>query len=200
MRNRFQLDSAISRITGSTKLWQTERGVIKVNEDTLAIPIKLGDELRGYVFHGQGKLLLDAIVETDEGAAGKSVEKEINEPFLMLGQTQETSQLLIAASQEDLIKMGYGNQQEFFARAEGLLNRFFEEGRMNNHQSLSKDHGSVFAFQNRTRKLDILVSRGSKLVYKTADLVFVSDENRVVLKSSGEVICSSNRRAVIIKR
>ena len=56
----------------------------------------------------------------------------------------------------------------------------------------------IFAFQNQANKLDILVAKGSKLVYTAKDLVFVSNKNKVVLKSPDEVVCSGNRRSVII--
>ena len=197
---KFQLDSPISKVTEATTLWQTEKGIIEISKNTLAIPLKLDDQRKGYVFHGQGKLLIDAIVETDDGAVGKSVEKELDKTFLMLGETQEIGQYLTTASEEDFIKMGYESQQEFIAKAEDLFNRFFEKGRMNSHQYFSDDHGFIFAFQNQTDKLDILVSKGSKLVYNTVDLVFVSNENRVVLKSPSEVVCSSNGKLIIIKK
>jgi len=83
----FQLGSPISKVTETTTLWQAERGIVEISENALAIPIELGDQQKGHVFHGQGKLLLDAIAETDEGAIGKTIEKELDEPFLMLGET-----------------------------------------------------------------------------------------------------------------
>ncbi len=197
---KYRFDSPISKVTEALTLWQTERGIIKISKNTLAILIKLGDQRKGCVFHGQGKLLLDAIVETDEGAVGKSVEKELNEPFLMLGDAEEIGQHLTTASEEDFTKMGYESQQEFIAKADDLYNRFFEKGRMNSHRYFSEDNGFIFACQNQADKLDILVSKGSKLVYKTVDLVFVSNKNRVVLKSPSEVVCSSNGKSVIIKK
>jgi len=103
----YELGSTISRTNEDITLWQTEKGIIEISKSTLAVPIKLDDQRKGYVFHGQGKLLLDAIVETEEGAVGKSVEKELNEPFLMLGDTEEIGQHLITASEEDLTKMSF---------------------------------------------------------------------------------------------
>jgi len=160
IRQNYQLGNSISKATEDITLWQTEKGIIKISKNTLAIPIKLDDKRKGYIFHGHGKLLLDAIVETEEGAIGKPVEKEINEPFLMLGDTEET-------------------QQHFSTASEG--------------------HGLVFAFQNETSKLDILVARGSKLVYTARGIVFVLSKNNVVLKSPNEVVCSNSGKSVIIK-
>ena len=196
---KFQLDNSISKVTEAITLWQTERGITEISKNTLAIPIKLGDQRKGYVFHGQGKLLIDAIVETEEGAIGKSVEKELNEPFLMLGDTEEIRKHLTRAIEEDFAKMGYEKQQGFVDKAEDLCNRFFR-GRVHSHEGFEEDHGLIFAFQNEDSKLDILVAKGSKLVYKATGIVFVSNEDKVVLKSPGEVVCTSNGKSVIIKR
>jgi hypothetical protein len=46
-------------------------------------------------------------VETEKGAVGKPVEKEITEPFLMLGDTENMQQHLSAADTQDLETKGY---------------------------------------------------------------------------------------------
>lgn len=199
MWQNYQLDKTISKATEAITLWQTEKGIIEISKNTLAIPIKLGDQRKGYIFHGQSKLLLDTIVETEEGAIGKPVEKEISEPFLMLGDTEEIQQHLSTTSKEDFIKMGYENQQEFVAKAEDLYDQFFRGG-VHSRQGLDEDNGLIFAFQNEASRLDILVTKDSKLVYKAMGMVFVSNENKVVLKSPTAVVCSNNRKSVIMKK
>ena len=196
----YQLGNTVSKTSEATTLWQTEKGIIEIGKNTLAIPIKLSDNERGYVFHGNCKLLLDTIVETEEGAIGKPVEKELNDPFLMLGNVEEIQKYFTKASEENFAKLGYENQQGFVDRAEELFNQFFKKEGMHGHQSLSGERGFIFAFQNQTSKLDILVAKGSKLVYKAMDIVFVSNENKVVLKSPSEVVCTSNGRSVIVKK
>ena len=196
----YQLGNTVSKTSEATMLWQTEKGIIEISKNTLAIPIKLSDKERGYVFHGNGKLLLDTIVETEEGAIGKPVEKELNDPFLMLGNVEEIQKHFTKASEEDFAKLGYENQQGFVDRAEELFNQFFKKEGVHGHRTLSGDRGFIFTFQNQTGKLDILVAKGSKLVYKAMDIVFVSNENKVVLKSPSEVVCTSNGKSVIIKK
>ena len=196
----YQLGNTISKTTEDTRLWQSEKGIIEISKNTLAIPIKLGDQEKGYIFHGHGKLLLDTIVETEEGAIGKPVEKELNQPFLMLGDTEETQQHLSEASEEDLAKMGYEEQQEFVDKAEDLFNRFFKNGRIHSRHRFKEHRGFIFAFQNQTNKLDILVANGPELVYTSKDVVFVSNKNNVVLKSPDEVVCSSKGKSIIINK
>lgn len=200
MWEKYKLGNMISRTIEDIKLWQAENGVIEISKGTLAIPIELGDQEKGYLFHGQGKLLLDTIVETEEGAIGKSVEEKLDNPFLMLGNTEKMQEHLSVASKEDLTRMGYENQQGFVERAEDLFNRFFKKGTGDHHQHFSGEHGFIFAFENPTKKLDILFANGAKLVYTAKDTVFVSNKNNLVLKSPDEVVCSSNGKSVIIKR
>ncbi len=195
----YQLDTTVSKVTEDTTLWRTEKGVIEVKKDTLALPLKLDDQRRGYVFHGRGKLLLDAIVETGEGAVGKAVEKEISEPFLMLGEPDELQQHLKTANKDDLEKVGYENEQEFVAKAEELCSRFLGRERMHTCRCFDWGHGLVFAFSNEADKFDIVVTQGSKLVYKAPGIVFVSSKNKSVLKSRDAVAVSHNGRLLVVK-
>jgi len=196
----YQLGNTISKASEAMTLWQTEKGIIKIGKNTLAIPIMLGDKERGYVLHGNGKFLLDTIAETEEGAIGKPVEKELNKLFLMLGDTRQMQKQLTKANEEDFSKMGYQSQQEFVERAEDLCDQFFKKKGVHNHQCFGEHRGFIFVFQNQTSKLDILIAKGSKLVYKAMDIIFVSNENKVVLKSASEVVCASNGKSVIIKK
>lgn len=200
MWQNYQLGSTVSKASEAVTLWQMEKGIVEISKNTLAVPIGLGDKERGYVFHGNGKFLLDSIVETEEGAIGQPVEKELSELFLMLGDTEEIQKHLTEASEEDLAKMGYKNQQEFADRAKDLCGQFFKKKGVHNHQCFDEHRGFIFAFQNQTSKLDILIAKGSKLVYKAMNIVFVSNENKVVLKSPSEVVCTSNGKSVIIKK
>ena len=149
----YQLGNIISKASEAMTLWQTEKGIIEIGKNTLAIPIKLRDKERGYVFHGNGKLLLDTIVETEEGAIGKPVEKELNDPFLMLGNVEEIQKHFTKADEEDFAKMGYENQQGFVDSAEELFNQFFKKEGMHGHQTLSGDRGVHFRFSESNQQI-----------------------------------------------
>ena len=196
----YRLDNTILRATEALKLLQSEKGIVEIDKDALVVPIKLDDQQEGYVFHGHGKLLLDTIVETREGAIGESVEKEINEPFLMLGDTKDLEGRLSAANKENLTAVGYENEQAFMNKAKDLLEQFANKGRVSHFQHCCDNmHGFIFAFPNEANKLDLLIARGSNLVYKALNKVFVSNKNRVVLKTPNETIVSSERKSIVIK-
>jgi hypothetical protein len=194
----YELGNTVLESDEFMKVLSTERSIVEIGKNTLAVPIKL-DDGEGYVIHGQGKLLLDTIIETEKGAIGKPIEKEIGEPFLMIGDTEEIRQHLSAAKKEDIAKRGYANEQEFLATARKLCDRFFRRARMLHIGCVHENRGSIFAFSNNTGKLDILVAIGSKLVYKAIDRVFVSNKDKVVLKTHDQVILARNRKSFTAK-
>jgi len=127
MWKEYELSDTILKANEDITLWERENGIVKIDKNTLAIPIERGGKLEGYVFQGNGRLLLDTIVETERGAIGKPVEKETNKPFLMLGDTEKIHQQLKTATKEDLSKIGYAHEQEFKAKAWELCERFFRK-------------------------------------------------------------------------
>ncbi|MEM2916903.1 MAG: hypothetical protein QXN63_00905 [Candidatus Bathyarchaeia archaeon] len=192
--HRYQLESTVLKTTEPITLWKTEKGLIEIDANALALPIKHDNQRKGYIFHGCGKLLLDAIVETQKGAVGKPIEKEIKEPFIMLGAKEEVGQRLTTANSEDLAKMGYETQEAFFRKAEDLYDRLLRNIRVGPRC----EKGLIFAFQNKAHSF--LVTKGSKLVYKAAGIIFVSDEDKVVLKSLDGIALLRNGKSVIIQK
>lgn len=198
MWHNYRLGDTLSKTAEDTKLWQTEKGIVEMGKNTLAIPLMLHDHVKGYIFDGHGKLLLDAIVETEEGAVGKPVEKEIHEPFVMLGNAEMTERNLKPANSEDLAEAGYSDRLGFMAKAEELLDRF-KNGTIHSCRCSYGDEGLLFAFQNQADNLDVLLAKDTKIVYKAMDTVFISDKDRAVLKSC-DVICVSSGKSVVVKR
>jgi len=196
----LHLDNTVLKTLDILTLWQNEQGIIQTGKDALAVSIKLGNETKGYIFHGKGKLILDTIIETKEGAFGKPVEKEINKPFLMLGNTKEIQENLIMASREDLHHLGYENEQGFLDEAEELYKKFFENRKTDYHKCCKGSAGVIFAFPNKADKLDILLAKDSKLIYKASDKIFLSTNRKTVLKTPEEVILSSNKKFFIVKK
>lgn len=196
----YQLENTILKTNEAMTLLKIEKGIVEIGKNALAIPIKLGDERKGYVFHGHGKLVLDTIVETNKGAVGKPVEKEISEPFLMLGDAEEIQQHFSTANKDDLKMMSYESEKEFMAKAEKLFDRFLGRKIVHDCNCCGNNDGFIFAFPNEVGKLDVLVAKGSKLVYKARDKVFVSNKSKVVLKTPNEVIVSNNQRSFVINR
>ncbi len=197
MPQKYRVGNVLLRTIGPLKLWETEKGLVEVAEGTLALEILVGEQRRGYVFHGAGKLILDAIVETDAGAIGKPVEKELNQPFLMLGNGEEMRDSLDSAGEEDLKNKGYLSLEEFAQRAEGLLDRFPRK-RLIGCGCLGSQSGSIFLFQSESDKPDLLLLRGSRLVYKSSGTMFALSGRHVVLKGHDRIAVSVDGKCFVI--
>jgi hypothetical protein len=196
----YQLEETVLKATADATLWQTDRGLVKISRNTLAVPIRIGDQRKGYVFHGCGKLMIDAIVETGEGAVGRSIDKELNKPFLLLGAKEELGQRFAAVVEEDLKNAGYEHDQQFIAAAQAICDEFFDRRIRSGRRRFGVDKGLVFAFPSDTSKMDILLAEDSKLVYKKAGFAFVSSHGNSILKSRGVVALSRGGRSCVVNR
>jgi hypothetical protein len=195
----YELENTVLKSREAVALWKTGKGFVEIGENTLAVPFRLDDQRRGFVFHGKCRLLLDTIVETEQGAIGKSVEEEVTNPFLMLGAAEGTQRHLIKASKEDLAKAGYENEQDLTANAKDVCRRFFGRARVGCQECWDKTDDFIFAFQNKADKLDILAAKGSKLVYKSTGKIYVSDSHKTILKTPDEVVLVNSKKPLIIE-
>jgi len=198
MWHDYEAGDAVFKTREPVTLWKTDQGFVEVDKDTLAVQVKSGGKQEGFVFHGQGKLVLDAIVETESGAVGEPVEKKLSNPFLMLGETDQIQQHLGEATSEDLEKMGYKNNTEFADKAKDLLGRSLNKGRMNSGSCCSHFNGSMFMFPNETGKSDVLMLHDSKLIYNSSSMVFISNDGKSILKSPKNVVVSNHGKWCII--
>lgn len=196
--HNYDLGDSVLKTNDAITLLKTERGLVEIGKDELAVAVKLGGVVRGYVFQGHCKLALDTIVETKEGAIGKPVEKEIEKPFLALVASEELQRSLSAADVDDVKGMGYENSQQFLTEAGELLHRFSRR-RMGCCSWSGDSDGSIFAFPNDNGKMDILLSDGSKLVYKAVGMVFIATGDKTVLKSPEHVIVSDLGKCLTIR-
>jgi len=194
----YQLDDSVLKTSDSLVLLKTERGLVEIGKDGLAVAVKLDGVVRGYVFQGRCKFALDTIVETKDGAIGKPIEKEVKKPFLALGSSEELQRGLGTTNDDDLKRMGYENPQQFLTEAKELLNHFSQR-RMGYCNCSHDSEGSIFAFPNEAGRVDILFADGSKLVYKAVGMIFIADGNKTVLRSPEHVIVSDVGKCLTIR-
>jgi len=192
----YELDDTVMRTTESEVLLKTEKSLVEVDKDTLAVAVKSEGQLRGFVFQGKGRLVLDTIVETDEGAIGEPIERELDKPFLVLGDVAKSDRSLTVAAKEDLEKAGYADQKQFLEKAGSVLDMFGGRGKIHDCGHSGEGGNSVFAFQNETGKLDLLVVSRSRLVYKASDVIFVADGDKTILKNPRHIALSKPHRYI----
>jgi hypothetical protein len=197
MWGHYELEKAVLRSDDAFTLYRVEKASVEIKKNTFAIPIKVEEEKAGYVFIGQGKLVVDAIVETEEGAFGKPIERALSEPFLMLGNSEQTSQHFHPVTHDDS-KEATVDEKTLLDRAQRLLDRFSSKSAVHEHADLCSRSGCIFAFSNGENALDHLVSKGSKLVYNTKDMSFVSKGDKSILRSSEKVVLSHHGRSFVV--
>jgi len=190
MRHHYELGNTVLKTNESLNLWKSDRGSVDIGKDTLAVAIMRKGRPEGYIFGGNGKLILDAIVETDQGAVGRPIEQQLTEPFLMVGKPEnpETRSFSTAGAE----------QKDFLTKAQDLYQEFFRGEHL--HRSCHHRHEAlVFAFKNDSGKLDLLIPNGSKIVYRGSHIVFISDENKAILKSPEHIVVSKHGRIIVMK-
>lgn len=162
-----------------------------IEKDALAVAITLDGKPEGYILGGNGKMILDAIVETDQDAVGKPIEQQLTDPFLMVRNPE-----MIEAHSFSAV----ADEQDFLAKAEDLYDEFFRGGEHFDGGCHNHCHERlVFAFKNDSGKLDLLIPHGSKIVYKAKHLMFISDEDKAVLKSPEHMVVSNHGRCIVMK-
>ena len=188
----YELSNEVLRTNEQLNLWKSDRGSVDIERETLAVAITLDGKPEGYIFSGNGRMILDAIVETDQGAVGKPIEQQLTDPFLMVGNPE-----IIEAHSFSAFT---GEKQDFLAKAQDLYHEFFRGGEHFGHGCHHHQHeGLVFAFKNDSGKLDILIPHGSKIVYKAKHIVFISDDGEAILKSPEHTVVSNHGRCIVMK-
>ncbi len=184
------------KIVEDTTLLKNERCVVDALEGSLALPILIDEKVQGYVFHGTGKLVVDSIIETTKGAVGKPTVKDLKHPFMMLGGAEEIKDNLGDAETSDLQNAGYESVDAFIEHAEELCGRMLKGKHC--HVDFDGKGSRLFAFLNEEGKIDILVSKNDKLVYKSERKVYLSKGSKSVLKRPQEIIVSRKGKTVVI--
>jgi len=191
----YKLSNEPLKIVEDTTLLKNERCIVDALAGSLALPILIDEKVQGYVFHGTGKLVVDSIIETTKGAVGKPTIKDLKHPFMMLGGAEEIKDNLGNADASDLQNVGYERVDAFIEHAEELCGRLLKEKHC--HVDFGED-SRLFAFMNEEDKLDILVSKNDKLVYKSEKKVYLSKGSKSVLQRPGEIIVSRKGKTVVI--
>ncbi|MFB0543770.1 MAG: hypothetical protein ACETVR_03215 [Candidatus Bathyarchaeia archaeon] len=191
---RWDLGKTPLRLLVDTTLLDTERCLLTLSRGTLALPLLLDGEIRGYAFKGSGRLFLDAIIETDEGALGRAIEEELERPFLMYGDVGEVEQQLREAAEGDLFEAGYRTIEEFRGELWDAFKGFFR----GQHQGdWRKGDSKVFVIKNRRDGHDFLVSNRRRLVYLHEGVIYLLGKRSVLKERNGLFVVSGKGKIII---
>lgn len=191
---RWDLGKTTLMLLGDTTLLKTERCLVTLNRDALALPLLLDGEVRCYAFKGCLRLLLDAIIETDERALGKAIEEELRRPFLMYGGVEEVEHQLREAAERDLFEAGYKTVEEFRGEVWNAFKHFF---RGEYQEGWRRGDSKVFIIKNRRDDHDFLVSNSNRLVYLHEGDIYIFGKEAVVKERDGLFVLSKKGRIII---
>ena len=76
MIDRLHVGEEAFRLEEPFTLFRNDKCVLKISDGAIVVPLYFNGESPGYFFHGEGKLLLDAVIETPKGAVGKPIERK----------------------------------------------------------------------------------------------------------------------------
>jgi len=159
--------------------------------------LKQDDRIVGIAFHGSARFAVDAIVETDYGATGKSVAAELDGVQLYFGDThidRDSEQ----AHESDLQKLGYSTFEEFRTavtdRLEGT-NRDRE-----NKINIEGDTGILIGNDEFDKKV-VLVAKDDSTVFTYEKKVYVvGGKNMVSVEGNRISIGGPDKRDIIIDK
>jgi len=61
------------------------------------------------------------------------------------------------------------------------------------------EQGVIFAFTSgEISGLDMLITKNSKIVYKTRNMTFISNKNKIVLKIPGKTVVSNDGKSIFL--
>lgn len=182
-------------------LFQNERCITKIFKSSLAFPIVRESEVVGYVFHGEGKLVIDAVIETPRGAIGKPVERKIDTLFIMLAPFEKVRKLreeLVSANISDLKQKGYESVGGFVKSARELCSQIF---RKTCFGTFLENPSHIFAFKREDqRKIDLLVSKDDKLAYISGGKLFAFKRGKSVIIKPGKLLIAKNNKTLVVSR
>jgi len=194
----MQLGNLPQKLTQDSTLLQNEKCIIKAAAGTLTLPIMIDNMTRGHIFVGRGQFTLDAIIETARGAVGESIIKDLTQPFIMLGENPKLTQNLTPATTEDLAHYGYASADELLKTANNMLERLAHKRHV--HFGTDPD-AHIFAFDIGQDKLDILIAKGDRLVYKSEDKVYISkNKAENVAIGQGQIFVARKGKTVVIDK
>ncbi|MEM2780636.1 MAG: hypothetical protein QW791_07215, partial [Candidatus Bathyarchaeia archaeon] len=58
--------------------------------------------------------------------------------------------------------------------------------------------GFMFAFLDDDAKLEVLIAENSKIVYRARAMTFISNKNRIILKTLGKTVVANSGRAIVL--
>jgi hypothetical protein len=190
-----RMDEQVMKLQDEHSLVDTERAIVKLDSGVIWAYLKQEDKTIGIAFHGQARITVDAIVETEYGASGESISADLEGIQLYFG-LPELEEKSTAATQDDLTHLGYPNTQSLQLEVERKLKGDKANGKT--RFDVDDDAGILIGEDSSKKKL-VLVAKESSTIFTYDDQVFVlGKDNMVSVNDSRISIGGPHKKSVII--
>lgn len=199
VKNDLVLGDLAGIVGKDSNIAQSEKALVNVGSGTLYFPILLDEIGVGGVFLGSGHFIVDAIVETKQGAIGQSEEHKWEGNLLLLDRGGEWSAPNTeSVKNADLKIHSLGSIEEAKERARQIFDRFVDrDGGWSLDFLDSKKKGwFVKILDNESRESHLIAERdrlvmtheGTKLAIKGNKLVRKGRKKTLVVSGRGKIV------------
>lgn len=186
------LGALAGKVAEPSEVARSERALVHLDPGTLYFPVlRAGVEIGG-VFFGSGHYIVDAIVETREGAIGQSQEAAWDGSLLLLSEPGEWSPpTVVSAGDKDLHSQYLESNEDAFDRAWEILTRFADR---------DGPQSPCFLVHRRSGwQATILDKRNGKTcVVACGDRVVVADAKTSLVIKGNHLVKTEGRHKVLI--
>ncbi|MDO8056606.1 MAG: hypothetical protein Q6361_07070 [Candidatus Hermodarchaeota archaeon] len=195
------LGALAGRVANPTDVARSEKALLGVNEGTLYFPIFYENREVGGIFIGYGQMIVDAIVETNRGALGKSYEFFWNGSLLLL--TEDGEWLPPSTSpvrKGDLHEFLLSSEEEAQERAQCIFERFIDHNRnWITDTFFMRNHGWLATILDTQRGKCHIIASDDRFIVKIGQLKIVLTGNKLVHKEGRKKVLVAGRGGPIIR-
>jgi len=170
------------------KLISNEKVLARIDAGSLWAPVEDGDEEMGAIIFGEGNYAVDAIIETGEGAVGRSHTGFIDGFKLYLGASR-LEEISHAASDDELQAQGFEGSETFIDAANDAIAEFLGPDTCTKgaHRTHKRGEDGVLFWSDKENKRNIIVAGVDDLVFIKGGKVFVLNDDSAVSIQDGSV-------------
>ncbi|MFX0096785.1 MAG: hypothetical protein ACFE7E_03410 [Candidatus Hodarchaeota archaeon] len=199
IKNKLLLGDLAGKVSKDSNIAQSEKALVNVKSGTLYFPVLQDRTVVGGVFLGSGHFIVDAIIETRQGAIGKSEDHNWDGNLLILDQGGIWSAPGTEPfSDKDLNIHNLESAKEAKERAQQILDRLLFEGRSWSSDFLDSRKGgwtvNIIDKDNKETRLVakrdkfVMTHEGTVLVIKGNKLVRTGHKKTIVVGEKGNIV------------
>ncbi|RLE81604.1 MAG: hypothetical protein DRJ52_03815 [Thermoprotei archaeon] len=185
----WKIEPKTFELKEETELFRNSKCYLKVKQGAKVLKISYRDRHVGYAFKGPLEYAVDTVIETSQGALGKSV--KVSREDVVLVFMNPLPELKLSEAEADV---------DFIEEVLDICEELAEERKINLKalRSESKYFTAVFPRENY---YEIIVAKENKLVYVSKNIVYITappDKN--ILVSKNNIVVSYKNKLLYFPR